>query len=659
MGRERGDWIGLGNRARRFVDDPRSWAPTFGPPAYFLGLALLVFLPLLGDGYLLTLDMVFAPDTGYVDYLFRSTDPLYYGRLPFAALLDVASVVLPDWAIQRVVLVGIVAGSGLSMYRASRSETRIGALFAGTLYAINPFVYVRLLAGHWWLLLGYALLPMAVVSYADALAGRGRARRAAAWATAASLFDPHVAVLLAVAYACVGAAAMVRPPAEGDDGPGVDGSWAGGRRIVGRTGRVAVIAVALNAYWLLPAASTILAGRSKVAAMSGLDLVAFGASGTLGGNVPLSVATLLGFWRGGVRLPVDPLPLWPWLGLYAVLLLLAFVGWYDGREASLPNGLLLVGVVGFVLGLGASVDTTAPLFRWLYEHVVVFRGMRDSQKFVALLALAYAALGGRGVDRPVAWVDRALTSREGGSAAESRGRRTVPGTHVSMPDRRSVLRVALAVLLLATPLAYTWPALWGFSGQLSPTEYPDGWAEANDHLVEDQGQYRVLFLPWHQYLTFPWTGRRVANPADAYFERPVVRSRSIDLGGIDSQAASPTHGRVTALLEAPDNSGPLAGELADLGVKYVIVARAADYRRYDYLRASDDFRVAVENDDLVLYENRRFASAPPPDRWPPDSPVVPWGALTGGSVVSAVAAVVLLVPCSLRRSWRRHLGTLG
>lgn len=596
--------------------------------AYFLGLAGLVLVPLFRPGFILSLDVVFSPNLEFVRYLFSAKDPLYYGRLPVAIVLDGIALVVPVWIVQRGIVVGIIAGSGLSMYLASRTRTTAGALFAGTLYAINPFVYVRLLAGHWWLLAGYAVLPLAVASFADAIAGRGRVRRAAAWATVASAFDPHVAVLLAVAYVCIGSAAIVQRP----DRRSV------GRRVAERTSRVAAVAVAFNAYWLLPALATVLAGGSKVTAMSGLDLVAFTARGTVDGNVPLSIASLFGFWRGGSRLPLEVLPWAAWLGLFSTLLLLAFVGWYDRRDQPVAGGMLLVGLAGFVLGLGVSVDATAPLFRALYDHAVVFRGMRDSQKFVALLALAYAALGGGGVDRLVRWLEEAVPGED------HPDRPFVLGPGATLPDRGTALRALVIVLVLSTPLVYTWPMLWGLSGQVSATDYPDGWAEANDLLLEDESEYRVLFLPWHQYMTFPWTDGRVASPADAYFERPVIRSRSIDIAGIDSQAASPAHARVTALLEEPGTPEPIGPELAGLGVKYVIVAKAADYRRYDYLRHQSDLAVATENGDLVVYENRAFGAAAAPDRWPRAAPVVPGRALIVGAIVSAVAVAVAFVP---------------
>ena len=54
-----------------------------------------------------------------------------------------------------------------------RQWARLGA---ATLFAVNPFVFQRLYAGHIALLLGYALLPLVVRSMVRAVDNRGVAR---------------------------------------------------------------------------------------------------------------------------------------------------------------------------------------------------------------------------------------------------------------------------------------------------------------------------------------------------------------------------------------------------------------------------------------------------------------------------------------------------
>jgi hypothetical protein len=78
---------------------------------------------------------------------------------------------------------------------------RIGA---GTLYAVNPFVFQRLYAGHIALLLGYAFLPLVVRSMLRAVNARGAARLTPVlWMSLLTSLSPHFAwitgvILLAV-----------------------------------------------------------------------------------------------------------------------------------------------------------------------------------------------------------------------------------------------------------------------------------------------------------------------------------------------------------------------------------------------------------------------------------------------------------------------------
>src|SRR5450759_4382646 len=85
-----------------------------------------------------------------------------------------------------------------------RQWARLGA---ATLFAVNPFVFQRLYAGHIALLLGYALLPLVVRSMVRAVDNRGVARLTPVlWMALLTGMSPHFAwvcgvLLLAVVLA--------------------------------------------------------------------------------------------------------------------------------------------------------------------------------------------------------------------------------------------------------------------------------------------------------------------------------------------------------------------------------------------------------------------------------------------------------------------------
>lgn len=617
-------------RRLRYRLKRRVRSDTLVAAAYFLGLAVLVFYPSVGRGYLLSLDMVVVPDMHFLSFGLDAKDPLYYGRLPVLAAFDALGTVIPTWAIQQLALVAIVAGSGFAMYTVLHGRSPVASLFAGTVYAVNPFVYARLLAGHWFFLLGYAVLPLAVMAVASLLrSGPGRRwvrlRRAALWTGVVALFDPHAVLLLGVVAGLLAVTATL--------GTSVSSK----RTVARRFAAYGVVAIGVNAFWLLPAIHALFTGTSLLSSVTSVDLAAFSARGTVGGNVPLSVATLYGFWRGGAIQPVHLLGLPVAVTLYAVVLFFAVYGWYEHRDESVVRAIALAALVGFVMAMGLSHPVAAPVTRWLFEHVLPLRGMRDTQKFAALLALAYAYLGGLGLD---SLAEEFLETCRSGRLDWYRGR------YVG-PTRRTIFAVVFVVVVLVVPLAYSVTMFGGLWGQLQPTDYPAGWEEANTYLDGDPSAYRVLVLPWHQYMALSFTDRKVANPTDLYFDERVVRGRNIELAGIESQATDPTRVRIRRLLATGENVTNLGSELSGLGVKYVVVLKEVDYARYDYLQSDPDLETVLVNDRLILMENRAFAN-PEPSAWPRAGPAVPWRSLGVGGAVSALVLVGLFEPNRIR-----------
>jgi hypothetical protein len=129
-------------------------------------LSLVLVLNLFSPGYVLTLDMIFTPDT------FRISDFFYgfsnqYSILPLFAFLKFLSLLFSNEFIQKSLFFFIYFVSGTSMYKLCPEEWGIGRYFAGFLYMLNPFIYVRFLAGHWLILLAYAFSPIVIKSLND------------------------------------------------------------------------------------------------------------------------------------------------------------------------------------------------------------------------------------------------------------------------------------------------------------------------------------------------------------------------------------------------------------------------------------------------------------------------------------------------------------
>ncbi|MDY6907025.1 MAG: hypothetical protein SV910_02160 [Chloroflexota bacterium] len=563
----------------------RAWMPY----VVYGVLSLAVLGPLLAPGYILTLDSVFAPSMDYSAHLYGLDEGISAGAPLFLLLQGITSV-FPAWLVQKAILLLAFFLCGVGAHRLAPCGAW-GRYFAGVLYMVNPFTYVRFLAGQWMLLLAYAVVPFAVKAFLD-LVSEGGARnavRVAAWATLAGLLQVHFLLLLLVVFSVIFVARVAHR---------------GGRASVARAARTgaigAVVFLGLNVYWLVP---LVTASGTALGYIGWEDLAFFSPRSSSALGVTFDTASMYGFWREGYIHVSDVWPVW-WLPFVAILFLAVYglvASWASppdsqrGEAGAAARGgpprwlvlsLGIIGVLGLLLAVGAASDLTRPLFEWLYGHIPFFRGFRDSQKFVALLCLAYACLGGLGVDALARWVPR-------------QGRR-LPRAAMT----------ALLVAALCTPLAYTF-TMFGTYGQLGATDYPEEWYQVNEYLNCDEGDYNVLFLPWHLYMDYEWLpnrDQRLANPAHQFFDRPVIAGDNIEIPGVPSQSDDPVSAYVELLLARGGQLHNMGELLAPLNVKYVVLVHEVDYQGYQFLYHQDDLSVAMQRPGLTLFRNEHPVS---------------------------------------------------
>ena len=171
------------------------------PPVYFAVVAVAVWGPaLFASGYVLLGDMVATP----------AMNPNVSLLGPPRGLMSIALVLNLAWALSRVLgavllqkllLFSLVLLPGYLMYRNAPTRNRWAALFAGTLYAVNPFVYTRLLMGQWGFVFGYALLPVLAASALETFRAPDRSRVAttALWLALTAILSVHIAIIAIVA----------------------------------------------------------------------------------------------------------------------------------------------------------------------------------------------------------------------------------------------------------------------------------------------------------------------------------------------------------------------------------------------------------------------------------------------------------------------------
>lgn len=514
-------------------------------------VGVLVVAPWMGHGWLLLLDWSAGPrstltTSAYgIDAVQADAMPV---RLALVGLRHLTGPRISGWLV--IWAVFPIGGAGMARLVGGPTVRRVAA---GLLFVVNPFVLDRVRVGHVLFLLGYALLPWALGSF---LAARHADRvfrvRSAAWLALLISISPHLAWIAGLLLA----ATLVWPRPRARD-------------VVGAV-LVAVAATTIYAYGL----ALHLAGvRSQTPGAA--DLAAFATRGGSAPAVTANVALLSGFWRGG-RDPhevVGPI----WFALVLVVLALVLLGLREAYRR--PEHRALVVAVG-VAGLGGLVlaGGTAGLvgggYRVLFDHLPLFAVMREPQKWAALVALAYATGFGFGCEALVA---RSAQARAGSWA--------VPAARLA----------AVSLPFLVAP-----NLVWGLGGEVRTSRYPESWASAQRSMGD--GPEAVLFLPWHQYQPFTFTGERtVATPAAAYFGRPVVAADDAELPGGAGASTSARSAYVSSLVARAGRIHHLGRLLAPLGVGYVVApGRGPDAR---WLAQQADLRLVRRTADLVLYRS--------------------------------------------------------
>lgn len=521
-------------------------------------VTLIVMLPLLRPGFILTLDMIFTPNLPMPEsvtssYLFRT-------------LLHHLNTVIPSDILQKLILISILLLSGIGMHRLVKSlgsavKGNWGVFAAGIFFMINPFTYSRFMAGQSSMLLGYALLPWFVRLLFDF--GRRpqlkTALKLGALAAIVGIISIHTLIPLALISLVAGAVT----------------TWHNKQnlKLYMRYGGIALaLFLVVSSYWLVPLAL----GKGTTSDMIGQFTAADTAAFATAGENPLArlgnIVRLQGFWaeeRGLYLLPQDRVVLW---GLAALIIIGLVVRGGVALWRRRPQVLVILAVSGLLTMLIAA-GLAEPITR----HLPLLSGYREPHKLVALLAVVYAVLLAYGVNVVLAGVRR----------------------------RSEAAHAAVAILVLLLPFWLARTMLLGFDGQLSPRQYPADWYSLNDHLKQDSDDYAAVFLPWHQYMSFQFAGRIIANPAPTFFARPVFASTDPELGGATSGRTSDRQQQLHQIITARDQTG-LAQKLAANNVKYIILAKDFDYQRYNYLASQPLFTPVKDYPTVTLYQNQAW-----------------------------------------------------
>jgi hypothetical protein len=322
-------------------------------------LTVVVLAPLLGRGFVLSYDMVFAPRLSFVPDAFGLGSSLARS-VPADAVVALATTVLPGDIVQKIVLAPAIFfaayGAG-TLVPTERLGTRI---VAATGYAWTAYFAERLFIGHWPLLLTYACLPWIVLAGLKLRNHEPKALAHLVLACAPAVLTPPGGVLAALT-------AIVA---------------AGPRRLAQTVG----VSVVLNLPWLVP---TLLHPGGSLSDPAGVE--AFSARSESWGPAILSVLGLGGIWNGEVVPGSRSTPLMPILTVLVVGVALMGLPRLAARWGVAPTrSLVVLGVFGVLLASLATLPLGEPVLSWAMSHIPGAGLLRDAQKWVAWWALPVA-----------------------------------------------------------------------------------------------------------------------------------------------------------------------------------------------------------------------------------------------------------------------------
>ena len=486
--------------------------------ALYLALSLVPALYLSTNKYLFLLDSV--PKLNINSFLshFYGFSPPVYGSFLFPSFLP-----------QQLLVFLCLFLSCVSMHRLLSlfNLPKFSVIYASLLYAFNPYTYIRIVVGHFGILLSYSVLPLAVKHFIEMKDLRSSIKCALTASIVA--VNSHTLLIFFIVAAVLTVFLRKNPL------------------------YFLVSFFLINVYWIVPAMSQ----ESLISSISEEDLVVFAFKGNF-----LDLASMHGFWREAYSYAKDVFPLS--FALFFPILFFSINALVENRKNTYVLSFAAILVLGFFLA--ASVRSfLSPLF----SSIPLLRGMRDAHKFVAMLCLSYSFLGAFG------------------TAKFKRYSAVIP----------------------IIPLLYSFSFFTGFNTEIKPCDFPEDWYEVKKLIESDKEDFKVLFLPWHLYMDFKWVcnkDKRIANPAPSFFSKDVISGKNIEIGSIYSQIHSPYQEYMASILKNKDCIRDFGRLVSFMGVKYIVLAKEADYANYLFLFNQSDLELVKETENLLVFKNLEF-----------------------------------------------------
>jgi len=534
-------------------------------PLIFL-ILIIVFPWFLKRGYLFFVDMSWGPHITIPEW----TSNWFY----FWVIIKILNFLIPADFLEKIFIVivfGVVLFGG---YKLGQSLTKIKTIsFLSSAFSLfNPFVYDRVMYGQFGVVLGYgfflAFFAYLIKYYFDL--NEKLIFFAGLFAGLSILFSPHFIFFILLVYLVLGTLIVI-------NNLNLRGKLF---NFIKYSFLFFFIIIVINFNWLYGLFSR--EGNLKEfieQEITEKDFLIFKTRGSNSFEIVKNVFLMSGFW-GAEQFRYIPLkeikPIWSF-SFYLILIIIIwglFSNFKDKEKRKLIFSLIFIFFISFVLAIGVALPIFAEITFFLSNYLPFYKGLRESQKWVAVIVTIYNIFFVYGLIE--------LFKKE-------------------FINRNENLRIFLLVFLTWLIIFQAPLLINGTIEQIKPTNYPSDWNQINELIVEDSNcQKKILFLPWHLYMYFKWIGNIVVNPAPRFFTCPVIYGENMEFGGIYTQSLKPEQKKVENWLISFGNTDLLSRN--DLNIGYIILAKEADWQKYLWVEKIINLKILKETENLKVYK---------------------------------------------------------
>ena len=382
-------------------------------------------------------------------------------------------------------------------------KNNISAFLAGLFFGINSWVISRILAGHISLVIAYGLIPLFLiflfetVGFYDGFTSISKLRTkikpiilsaiTLAIISSAVMFDGLIITMLItfiliiswITYIVISDTVNLKKQII--------------THIIVSVALIITITILLSLYWIIPIGVYALTSNATSTSQAILPWLHNRA-------VLENLLTLKGYWWpqfSDMIYASDSMILnriyiiisWiPFLALLNTILRLR-----ESQEKLAAFSLISVFTIGLLLSLGAN------LFGSYYQYFTLFGVFRDPEKFSALIALTYPFFIAIFANKTIHFINEKKPFLK---------TKYIKIKTVTIP-RKKIYSLIVILIFTFSHLIVVWPTLTGnFRNSYDSLEMPKSYSIVNNWIEEQEGDFRVLWLPADDYIKFDWSKDR-------------------------------------------------------------------------------------------------------------------------------------------------------